>query len=345
MKSQVTISQINSLTVINLIDAHRLYLHSMLTIATCVFGSMGIANYVYPSQAIAQPWLLAQSTVTNYGLGLPKSASTGGGTRLVNRDSLEIDKNSNTQPRRGVIPSIRSRDRSPALLMRQLQPQPLLTLITPEDGGRTANAQPTLYWYLYDQPKQMASSTDKPDQPVNETDETTHAIDSQDCFVGQLRIILTEDQKDITTIFQTKLTMKSGLSSFKLPIAASLQPSKSYRWEITLPDQQNELEEEVIVSGWIMYSPSESSLQKALMRALTIRDRAKIYAEAGYWFEAIDNYTRWLKLNPNDLKTRSARNEILKSGFATNNNLDIDSFILLLNVNADATKSPVNKPL
>jgi hypothetical protein len=338
MKLKALIPSIRLFTVANNLRS-RTYLGRASLILICSLTSIGTGELI-PLAAIAQPWLLAQSTGTNYGLGLPKSASTGGGTRLVNRDSLEIDENvSNTQPRRGVIPSIRSRDRSPALLMRQLQPQPLLTLITPEDGGRTANAQPTLYWYLYDQPKPMASSTDKPDHPVNETDETTHTIDSQDCFVGQLRIILTEDQKDITTIFQTKLTMKSGLSSFKLPIAASLQPSKNYRWEITLPDQQNELEDDVIVSGWIMYSPPEVSLQKSLMRALTIRDRAKIYAEAGYWFEAIDDYTRWLKLNPNDLKTRSARNEILKSGFATNKNLDFDAFIGLLN--ADAPKSSV----
>jgi len=317
----------------------RTYLGRVSLILICSLVSIGTGELI--PLASAQPWLLAQSTGTNYGLGLPKSASTGGGTRLVNRDSLEIDENaSNRQPRRGVIPSIRSRDRSPALLMRQLQPQPLLTLITPEDGGRTANAQPTLYWYLYDQPKQMSSFTNDLEHHVNETDETTHTTESQDCFVGQLRVILTEEQKDTATIFQTKLTtMKSGLSSFKLPIAASLQPSKSYRWEITLPAQQNELEEDVIVSGWIVYSPPESSLQKSLMRALTTRDRAKIYAEAGYWFEAIDDYTRWLKLNPNDLKTRSARNEILKSGFATNKNLDIDAFIGLLNT--DATKSSV----
>ncbi len=304
----------------------RTYLGRALLILICSLASIVTGDLI--PVAIAQPLLLAQSNNKGYGLGLPKSASTGGGTRLVNRDSLE---NSNTQPRRGVIPSIRSRDRSPAILMRQLKPQPLLTLITPEDGGRTANAQPTLYWYLYDQPKQMPSSTNKPDHPVNETDETTHTIDSQDCFVGQLRIILTEDQKDIKTIFQTKLTIKGGLSSFKLPIAASLQPSKSYRWEITLPDQQNELEDDVIVSGWIMYSPPEVSLQKFLMRALTIRDRAKIYAEAGYWFEAIDGYTRWLKTNPKDFNARNSRNEILKSGFNANTNLDVDAFIGLLN--------------
>jgi hypothetical protein len=328
MKLKALIPSSSPFTVANKLRS-RTYLGRALLILTCSLASIGSSDLISLT-AIAQPLLLAQSNNKGYGLGLPKSASTGGGTRLVNRDSLE---NSNTQPRRGVIPSIRSRDSSPAILMRQIKPQPLLTLITPEDGGRTANAQPTLYWYLYDQPKQMSSSTNKPDHPVNETDETTHTIDSQDCFVGQLRIILTEDQKDITTIFQTKLTMKSGLSSFKLPIAASLQTSKSYRWEITLPDQQNELEEDVIVSGWIMYSPPESSLQKSLMRALTTRDRAKIYADAGYWFEAIDGYTRWLKINPKDFNARNSRNEILKSGFNANTNLDVDAFIGLLNTN------------
>ncbi|WP_271253044.1 DUF928 domain-containing protein [Pseudanabaena sp. Chao 1811] len=338
MKIKATIPSIRLFTIANK-RRSRTYLGRASLILLCSLVSIGTGELI-PLAAIAKPLLLAQSNNKGYGLGLPKSASTGGGTRLVNRDSLEIDENaSTTQPRRGVIPSVRSRDRSPALLMRQLQPQPLLTLITPEDGGRTANAQPTLYWYLYDQPKQRSSSTNDLEHHVNETDETTHTTESQDCFVGQLRVILTKDQKDTTIIFQTKLTMKSGLSSFKLPIAASLQPSKSYRWEITLPDQQNELEEDVIVSGWIVYSPPESSLQKSLMRALTTRDRAKIYAEAGYWFEAIDDYTRWLKLNPNDLKTRSARNEILKSGFATNKNLDIDAFIGLLNT--DAPKSSV----
>ncbi len=306
------------------------YLGGALLVLGCSLASIGTSELTSLT-AIAQPLLLAQSNRTGYGLGLPKSASTGGGTRLVNRDSL-IE---NTSPR-GITPSANS---SPVLLRRQLQPQPLLTLITPEDGGMTAHAQPTLYWYLHDHAKQVFSSANAPDHPVNGTNENAHKTGGQDCCVGKLRIILTEDQKDISTIFQTKLTMKSGLSRFKLPITVSLQPAKNYRWEITLPSQQNALAEAVVVSGWIMYSPPEGNLQKSLMRALTIRDRAKIYAEAGYWFEAIDDYTRWLKLSPNDLKARNARNEILKLGFATNNNLDVDAFIGLLNT--DTPKSSV----
>ena len=122
--------------------------------------------------------------------------------------------------------------------------------------------------------------------------------------------------------------MSSGLSSFKIPIAASLQPSKTYRWQITVKDKRAK---EVTASGWIVYTPPDEKLQKSLKLALTIRDRAKIYAESGYWFEAIDGYTRWINFKPEDLKARTARNEILKTGFASNQSLDFDVFISLLN--------------
>ena len=120
------------------------------------------------------------------------------------------------------------------------------------------------------------------------------------------------------------------MSKFKLPIAASLKPSQTYRWQITLPDQK------VTASGWIVYTPPEDSLQKSLVRALTIRDRAEVYAQFGYWFDAIDGYTRWLNFKPEDLKARTARNEILKTGFASNKSLDFEVFISLLN--ADTKK-------
>jgi hypothetical protein len=266
---------------------------------------------------IAQNWLLAQASGTNYGLGLPKSASTSGGTRLVNPD-LEDNKTivipSNEPPidqNRGVYRST-PRPRRP-LLLRKQKLLPLLTLITPADGARTASPQPTLYWYLNEDNQDSSSA--------------------KDVFVGQLRLT-TSEQQTTTTIFETDLKVQQGLSSFKLPIAASLKPSVTYGWQITLRDRKGE---KVTASGWIVYSPPKNSLCPALMGALSLRDRAKVYAEAGYWFEAIDGYTRWLKLSPNDLKTRSARDEILKAGFASNKDLNIDAFIELLN--ADATKS------
>lgn len=302
---------------------------SGLIIWTYAISGVALSSCFLPSdflpEAIAQTLLLAQSSGTNYGLGLPKTASTGGGTRLVNPDnpvqkvfgrarSIPIIPNSEP-PLRGGVPSDRVRQPS---LMRKPQ-LPLLILITPEDGARTASPQPTFYWHLYEQNTQQSQAAID-----NLADDTNN---NKDNFVGQISITTIEESKTIS-IFQTSLKMRSGLSSFKLPIAASLQPSKTYRWQITVQDQEKK---EVTASGWIVYTPPDDSLQKLLMRALTLRDRAKIYAEAGYWFEAIDGYTRWLKLSPKDLKARTARNEILKVGLFNNQNLNFNVFMEILN--------------
>jgi hypothetical protein len=206
-------------------------------------------------------------------------------------------------------------------------------LITPEDGARTAISQPTLYWHLHDQNAQASASE------IDNLENNSSKVNAKNTFAGKFSLTTSEGDKSIT-IFQTDLKMSSGLSSFKIPIAAALQPSKTYRWQITVKDKRAK---EVTASGWIVYTPPNDNLQKSLMRALTIRDRAKIYAEAGYWFEAIDGYTRWLNFKPEDLKARTARNEILKSGFVTNKNLDFDSFIVFLNANVTKNKQITDK--
>ncbi|PZO45086.1 MAG: hypothetical protein DCF19_00920 [Pseudanabaena frigida] len=301
----------------------RTCLSSAFTITICSLSSLAVPSDLLGLDAIAQTWLVAQFSGTNYGLGLPKTSSTGGGTRLVNPDFGILRSAPITPPTtiRGVVPSdpIDSQQRQ-ILRERQL---PLLILLTPEDGARTAISQPTLYWYLNDQNTQTSSSE------IDNLENNSSNANAKNTFVGKLSLTTSEGDKSIA-IFQTDLKISSGLSKFKIPIAAALQPSKTYRWQITVQDKQAK---EVTASGWIVYSPTDDNLQKPLMRALTVRDRAKIYAEAGYWFEAIDGYTRWLSIKPSDLKTRTARNEILKAGLATNQNLDFDTFIGMLNSN------------
>ncbi|WP_201321011.1 DUF928 domain-containing protein [Pseudanabaena sp. lw0831] len=332
MRCKVSIPQSNSLTAVTNKLTFHTCLSSAFTILICFLSSLAVPSDLLQLDAIAQTWLLAQFSGTNYGLGLPKTASTGGGTRLVNRD-FDIDRSVPITPPttiRGGVPSA-PRDRQPQLLREQQLP--LLILITPEDGARTAISQPTLYWHLHDKNAQASSLE------IDNLENNSSKVNAKNTFVGKFSLITSEGDKSIT-IFQTDLKMSSGLSSFKIPISVSLQPSKTYRWQITVKDKRAK---EVTASGWIVYTPPDDNLQKYLMRALTIRDRAKIYAEAGYWFEAIDGYTRWLNFKPEDLKARTTRNEILKSGFAKNTNLDFDTFIGLLN--DDATKSLVNKPL
>ena len=314
MRCKVSVPQRNSLTAVTNKLTFRTCLSRVFTILICSLSSVAVPSDLLRLDAIAQTWLLAQFSGTNYGLGLPKTASTGGGTRLVNPDRGMVR----------VFGTIRSVPRDSKLpLLKKLQ-LPLLILITPEDGARTAISQPTLYWHLHDQNAQ-ASSTE-----IDNLENNSSKVTANNTFVGKFSLTTSEGDKSIT-IFQTDLKMSSGLSSFKIPIAASLQPSKTYRWQITVKDKRAK---EITASGWIVYTPPDEKLQKSLKLALTIRDRAKIYAEAGYWFEAIDGYTRWLNFKPTDLKARTSRNEILKSGFANNKNLDFEDFIGLLNTNA-----------
>lgn len=318
MRSEVPKS--NYLTsVINKLS-FRSYLSSAFTILICSLSSLTLPTDLFRLDAIAQTWLIAQFNRTNYGLGLPKTASTGGGTRLVDRDFGIMRRAIPVNPPATIrgTPSAPIDSQKPLLREQQL---PLLILITPEDGARTAISQPTLYWHLHDQNAQASSSE------IDNLENNSSKVNTKNTFTGKFRLMTLGGDESIAT-FQTDLKMSSGLSKFKLPIAAALQPSKTYRWQITVLDKRSK---EVTASGWIVYTPPDDNLQKSLMRALTIRNRAKIYAEAGYWFEAIDGYTRWLNFKPTDLKARNARNEILKSGFASNQSLDFDVFISLLN--------------
>ncbi|OYQ65131.1 hypothetical protein B9G53_08535 [Pseudanabaena sp. SR411] len=314
MRCKVSIPQRNSLTAVTNKLTFRTCLSRVFTILICSLSSVAVPSDLLRLDAIAQTWLLAQFSGTNYGLGLPKTASTGGGTRLVNPDRGMVR----------VFGTIRAVPRDSKLPLLKKQQLPLLILITPEDGARTAISQPTLYWHLHDQNTQASSSE------IDNLENNSSKVNAKNTFVGKFSLTTSEEDKSIT-IFQTDLKMSSGLSSFKIPIAASLQPSKTYRWQITVKDKRAK---EITASGWIVYTPPDEKLQKSLKLALTIRDRAKIYAEAGYWFEAIDGYTRWLNFKPTDLKARTSRNEILKSGFANNKNLDFEDFIGLLNTNA-----------
>ena len=83
------------------------------------FSNTAIADSLkYQVQIIAQ-----KITQTLYGLGLPKTAGTGGSVRLKDDQDLVL--------RSGTARAL-----------------PILALMVPEDGARTSSARPTLYWNM-----------------------------------------------------------------------------------------------------------------------------------------------------------------------------------------------------
>jgi hypothetical protein len=308
------------------------YRNILTVFSTFCLSVAVVPNHLIPSEINSQSVVFAQSTGTNYGLGLPKTASTGGGTRLVNPDEGRLRGGRSYSRPRNPIPSAPNRvnnqdepsppgtpSKTPSKKIRQL---PLLTLITPEDGGRTASSQPVLYWYLNDPSIQVFTSPSKPRRLFNSANNAKSPLN------GKLSV--TAGDSDTIAFFETDLKINYGLSRFKLPSSAALKPAQPYRWQIKLQDRDGA---DVIASGWIVYTPPEEALSKSLLRTLTSRDRAKIYAQAGYWFEAIDGYTQWLNFKPSDLDARRARNQVLNLGFATNTNFDFETFKKVLNAN------------
>ena len=62
------------------------YRNIFTVFSTFCLSVVGMPNHLLPSEINSQSLLLAQSNRQSYGLGFPKTASTGGGTRLVNPD-------------------------------------------------------------------------------------------------------------------------------------------------------------------------------------------------------------------------------------------------------------------
>jgi hypothetical protein len=81
---------------------------------------------------VASATIIGPSAFAQYGLGLPKSAGSGGATRSV--DSL-----------------------------------PQVTILVPGDGARTLVSRPTFYWYIA--PQDMAATTSTPPTTVPQADD------------------------------------------------------------------------------------------------------------------------------------------------------------------------------
>ena len=172
-------------------------------------------NHLLLSEINSQRLLLAQSNRQSYGLGFPKTASTGGGTRLVNPDegglrggrSYSRPRNPIPSPPGAVIDEAEVPPAPPALPMpaRKRRQLPLLTLITPEDGGRTASSQPVLYWYLHDRHTQVSTSPSKVD-----------SNNPKSALIGKLSVTTGDStgDSDAIAIFQTDLKMHLGLYRF-----------------------------------------------------------------------------------------------------------------------------------
>jgi len=92
-----------------------------------------------------------------------------------------------------------------------------------------------------------------------------------------------------------KLPAKPGLVRIKIPSDVKLEPGTAYRWSYEVqcgsgPDD---------VYGWFQFVPMGAELTQKLKAATPVA-QAEIYAQNGYWYDAVDVLAKQRKINPMD---------------------------------------------
>lgn len=153
-----------------------------------------------------------------------------------------------------------------------------LSVIAPEHTGLTTRSQPTLYWYL--------------SEPVD----------------ARLDVTVIDDKKIDPLLEQViGIPESGGVQSLDLATAgATLEPGIEYRWFVSLTPDEKQRSSDIVASGTIEYVKPDAALEKQIAGADKLA-MARIYAEDGIWYDAVDSLSRAIQQNPGDVSLRAQR--------------------------------------
>ncbi|GBO56827.1 hypothetical protein APA_5162 [Pseudanabaena sp. lw0831] len=168
-------------------------------------------------------------------------------------------------------------------------------LLAPDDGARTLTARPTFYWYI--------------------DHKSQNEIKNEKSFY--IDFILREGfGLNAKSIFRSRsvgiLKASSGLYRFTLPPnSPALEIGKTYAWHIRYVQADSEYEalnsSNQIDTRAIVKRESNSSVIEQVRVASTNLEKARIFAENLYWYDALDEYTKWIDANPHDKQASHER--------------------------------------
>ncbi|GAB4355155.1 MAG: hypothetical protein Kow0060_06870 [Methylohalobius crimeensis] len=161
--------------------------------------------------------------------------------------------------------------------------QPRLAVLAPEHTGLTATNQPVLYWYV--------------SAPVGDRLELT--------------II---DETAIQPLLEAALDPPVRVGVQRVALAdydLSLRPGVTYQWSIALVPDPDKRSRDVITSGTIKYLDPPRSLADKLVHASPMA-RPYLYAEAGYWYDALTALSTLIDQAPAGGSLRQKRAALLE---------------------------------
>jgi hypothetical protein len=136
-----------------------------------------------------------------------------------------------------------------------------LTTLTPQSHiGQTLSSHPIFAWFV-------------PDSESHEIEFSLYEYDANG-----------KSQR----IQSTKLQSRSGVMTFTLPKETlGLSVGKTYFWQVALLCNPNHPSEDLLVKTEIQFVSIPSSLKNSLARIKEPQKRADLYAEAGFWYDAL----------------------------------------------------------
>jgi hypothetical protein len=159
----------------------------------------------------------------------------------------------------------------------------MLSVLAPDHTGLTTQEQPILYWYL-------STSTS---QPIYFT------------------LIDTESMKTILDV-RLPSPARPGVQAIRLTDHnIHLSPGIQYQWFIGLMVDGEHRSKDVIAGGVIERAAAPKELSSKLAGAGRTA-RAAVYAEAGFWYDAVEAISEEINAVPSDAGLRKQRASLLE---------------------------------
>ena len=158
-----------------------------------------------------------------------------------------------------------------------------LRVLDPSHVGFTIKEQPTLHWY----------ASESTINPVEAT-------------------IVNEDTKQTLLEIHLEKPLKAGVHALPLKDqGVRLQPDVEYLWQVALVKNPDSRSQDILSGGVIKRVEPTDALRSSLKHAVT-GELPSLYAEAGLWYDAVEEISALIQATPDDRGLREQRAALLE---------------------------------
>jgi hypothetical protein len=158
----------------------------------------------------------------------------------------------------------------------------VLSALAPDHMGLTASEQPSLYWFI-------STATSLPIE------------------------VAIMDPQGVKPLFERRLSgpIEKGVHRIDLAqLGVRLTPGVAYRWSVTVIPDANRRSRDILAAATIERADVPAEVRTKLTQTRK-EQMAAVYAEAGFWYEALASISELIDQTPGDAALRQQRAELL----------------------------------